>query len=84
MTYQTLWNQVLLIAQAIMHYNFSILHQQKSGRIAILMQRDQEMIITILATLISGHAYVPIDPDYPSDRIKLMLVDAEVSFVITT
>jgi non-ribosomal peptide synthetase component F len=41
------------------------------------------MIIGILGILKSGGAYVPIDPEYPQDRIDFMLNDSEVKIVLT-
>jgi amino acid adenylation domain-containing protein/non-ribosomal peptide synthase protein (TIGR01720 family) len=44
--------------------------------VAIMMERSIEMIIGILAILKSGGAYLPVDPDYPEDRINYMLKDS--------
>ncbi|MEU4999879.1 amino acid adenylation domain-containing protein, partial [Streptomyces sp. NPDC021622] len=53
-------------------------------RIALAIPRSAEMVIAILAVLKSGAAYVPIDPDYPTDRIRHMLTDATPACTITT
>ena len=45
--------------------------------IAVSLNRGLNMIITILAVLKAGAAYIPIDPDYPRDRIQLLLDDAK-------
>ncbi len=42
------------------------------------------MIVSMLAVLKAGAAYLPIDPDYPADRIEYMLNDAQPLFVITS
>ncbi|HZI46197.1 MAG TPA: amino acid adenylation domain-containing protein, partial [Pyrinomonadaceae bacterium] len=52
--------------------------------VAVVMERSFEMIISILAVLKTGAAYLPVDPAYPKDRISFMLADAAVSAVITT
>jgi amino acid adenylation domain-containing protein len=44
--------------------------------VAILLDRGQEMIISILAVLKAGAAYMPIDPEYPADRIGFMVSDS--------
>ena len=40
------------------------------------MDRSSEMLISILGILKSGSAYVPIDSDYPQDRIDYMINDS--------
>ncbi len=42
------------------------------------------MIITLLAVLKAGAAYLPVDPDYPPGRIEFMLGDARPACVVTT
>ncbi len=56
---------------------------QKGNIIAILMQRSISMIVTILSVLKAGAIYMPIDPDYPDERIELLLNDSKTGFVIT-
>ncbi|MCK4258429.1 MAG: amino acid adenylation domain-containing protein [Halanaerobiales bacterium] len=51
--------------------------------IGILMERSPEMIAGILGILKAGGAYLPIDPDYPDERITFMLDDCKTSIVIT-
>ncbi|MCX5339289.1 non-ribosomal peptide synthetase [Streptomyces atratus] len=46
-------------------------------RVALLMRRGPELAVTILGVIKTGAAYVPVDPDYPADRIAYMLTDAE-------
>ncbi len=43
--------------------------------VAICMERSLELVIALLGTLKSGGAYVPIDPDYPKERVDFMLED---------
>jgi amino acid adenylation domain-containing protein/non-ribosomal peptide synthase protein (TIGR01720 family) len=51
-------------------------------RIAILMQRSEQLVESILAVWKCGAAYVPVDPAYPTDRIRLILEKARPSAVI--
>ena len=45
--------------------------------------RSLEMIISILAVLKAGGAYIPIDPTYPEDRIQYMLKNSEAKVLLT-
>lgn len=50
--------------------------------VAIMAERSFEMIIGIIAVIKSGGAYVPIDPNYPRDRIDFMLEDCKPKLVL--
>ena len=59
-------------------------HQiQPDKLIGIAVERSLEMIIGVLGILKSGGAYVPIDPNYPQERIQFMLADSEISVLLT-
>ncbi|MFK8101673.1 MAG: amino acid adenylation domain-containing protein [Saprospiraceae bacterium] len=51
--------------------------------VGVVLERSFEMIISVLAILKTGAAYVPIDPEYPADRIAYILENAETNFVIS-
>ncbi len=51
--------------------------------VAIMMERSIEMIIGILGILKAGGAYLPIDPDYPQERIDYMLKDSGAKILLT-
>ncbi|MCY8615722.1 bacitracin non-ribosomal peptide synthetase BacB [Bacillus haynesii] len=50
--------------------------------VAIMTDRSLEMIIGIIGILKAGGAYLPIDPDYPEDRVKYMLEDSGADIVV--
>ncbi|WP_342089498.1 AMP-binding protein, partial [Dyadobacter sp. OTU695] len=52
--------------------------------VGICLERGMDMVVAILGILKSGGAYVPIDPDYPVDRISYMLTDSAVSCVVSS
>ncbi|MBT2530518.1 AMP-binding protein, partial [Streptomyces sp. ISL-99] len=52
--------------------------------VALAMPRSIEMVVAALALHKAGGAYLPIDPDYPADRIRYMLTDADPVCVLTT
>jgi len=51
--------------------------------IPICIERSLEMLVVILGILKAGAAYVPVDPEYPSERINYLLEDTAASLVIT-
>lgn len=51
--------------------------------IALMVDRSIDMIVGMLAILISGGAYLPIDPNYPRARIDYMLDDSNAHIVLT-
>ncbi|MCP3774858.1 amino acid adenylation domain-containing protein [Paenibacillus sp. MZ04-78.2] len=56
---------------------------QPEQLVGIIAERSLEMVIGILAILKAGGVYVPIDPDYPNERIQYMLEDSAASIVLT-
>lgn len=56
----------------------------KNGNfVPVCIGRSADLIIAILGVLKAGCAYVPIDPEYPEDRIRFMLKESEASILIT-
>jgi amino acid adenylation domain-containing protein len=53
------------------------------SRVGILMERSVELVVSLLAVLKAGAAYVPLDPDYPEERLRFMLADSEGQLVLT-
>ncbi|MFI1396046.1 amino acid adenylation domain-containing protein [Streptomyces sp. NPDC020681] len=52
--------------------------------VALALPRSAELIVAEVAVLKSGAAYLPVDHDYPADRIAYMLADARPSCLVTT
>ncbi|MFG2877361.1 non-ribosomal peptide synthase/polyketide synthase [Streptomyces sp. NPDC048337] len=52
------------------------------GLVAVTLPRSADLVVALLAVLKSGAAYVPIDPEYPADRIAYMLEDAAPAVVL--
>ena len=59
-------------------------HGASNGRfVGILLDRNINLIVSILAVLKTGAAYLPLDPSYPESRLSFMLDKAEVELVIS-
>jgi amino acid adenylation domain-containing protein len=52
-------------------------------RVGIFFIRGPEALAAMLATMKLGAAYVPLDPDYPSDRLALMVEDSGVRLIVS-
>jgi amino acid adenylation domain-containing protein len=51
--------------------------------VAICMRRSIDMILGLLATLKAGGVYVPLDPNYPGERLTYMLDDTQTPVILT-
>ncbi|MEV5080815.1 amino acid adenylation domain-containing protein [Streptomyces sp. NPDC056159] len=51
--------------------------------VALALPRSVGMVVAQLAVLKAGAAYLPVDPDYPAERIRFMLQDARPRLVVT-
>ena len=51
--------------------------------ILLCLDRSEQMLIAILATLKAGAGYVPMDPEYPDERIAYILEDTKSQVILT-
>ncbi|MFC5752657.1 non-ribosomal peptide synthetase, partial [Actinomadura rugatobispora] len=52
--------------------------------VGVVLERSAELVMTVLAVVKAGAAYVPVDPGYPDGRIAYMLADAAPAVVVCT
>ncbi|MFG3101441.1 amino acid adenylation domain-containing protein [Streptomyces sp. NPDC048182] len=52
-------------------------------RVALVLPRAASMVVALLAVLKTGAAYVPVDPDYPAERIAYLCADSRAALVVT-
>ncbi|HEX2185792.1 MAG TPA: amino acid adenylation domain-containing protein, partial [Chloroflexota bacterium] len=52
-------------------------------RVGALLERGAELIVSILAVLKAGGCYVPLDPGYPPERLRLMLADSSARVLLS-
>ncbi|MBE1556831.1 non-ribosomal peptide synthetase [Sporosarcina limicola] len=55
----------------------------KEAKIGLFLEHSEQKIITILAVLKAGYAYVPLDPDLPQARLEYIIHDCQLDMVIT-
>ena len=56
---------------------------QPNDLVGIMVNRSIEMIVSIIAVLKAGGAYIPIDPNFPKDRISYMLNGSNAKVLLT-
>ncbi|ARU63633.1 hypothetical protein CBW65_23405 [Tumebacillus avium] len=59
------------------------LHTGPGNIVAVCMERSPEMVIALLAVLKAGGAYLPLDPEYPQERLQFMLEDSRAGVLLT-
>lgn len=52
--------------------------------ITLLLNRTGKVLISMLGVLKAGGTYIPIDPEYPKERIDHVLKDSGAKYFITT
>ena len=61
---------------------------QKAGvtrgdRVAVSLNRSLEVIVSLIAILKTGAAYVPVDPSYPASRLAFLIEDSQAKVLLT-
>jgi tyrocidine synthetase III len=63
-----------------------LLKEKGIGRntiVALLFERSNDMLVAILGVLKAGGTYLPIDPNYPQDRIDYTLSNSQTNYILT-
>ncbi|MFN6486361.1 MULTISPECIES: non-ribosomal peptide synthetase [unclassified Nostoc] len=79
---QLTYHQLNCRANQLAHYLHS-LGVKPDKLVGICVERSLEMVIGLLGILKAGGAYLPLDPEYPPERLRFMLEDAQVSLLLT-
>lgn len=79
-TYRQLESKVAHLASAIKSH---LSNSLGAAFIGVCMESCIDSIVTILAIIKAGFAYIPIDPLYPCERINYIIQDARLNLVIT-
>lgn len=56
---------------------------QRGDRVGLYLDRGTDLIEILLGILMAGAAYVPLDTDYPDNRLRLMVEDAQIQLIIS-
>ncbi|MER7583163.1 amino acid adenylation domain-containing protein [Kitasatospora sp. NPDC097691] len=52
-------------------------------RVGVMVGRGVDLVVALLGVSAAGAAYVPLDPDYPADRLRTVVADADLAFIVT-
>jgi amino acid adenylation domain-containing protein len=78
-TYQSLNEKANQLANLLIARDIKV-----GDKIGLSLDRSIEMAICFLGILKSGAAYIPLDPDFPVDRLTYMLNDSDAKALITS
>jgi myxalamid-type nonribosomal peptide synthetase MxaA len=53
-------------------------------RVGVCLERSAEMVAALLAVLLAGGAYLPLDPAYPADRLRYLVEDSGARLVVAS
>ena len=79
LTYDELNKKANRIANGLIKRGVNI-----EDRIMFMMRRNSDLIAAVLGIVKAGAAFIPIDPNYPKNRINQILDDSDSKFVITS
>lgn len=77
-TYKELMDKSNIVARKLKEYGI-----EPNTIVGIMANRSIDMMVSLLGIIKSGAAYLPIDPEYPQDRIEYMLSDSKAKILLT-
>lgn len=79
LTYQSLNAKANQLARRLV-----ALGVRRSSTVGLCLERSFDMVIAVLAVWKAGANYLPLDPEYPRDRLRFMLEDSGATLALTT
>lgn len=81
---ETTYSELSSKANQLAYYLLSKFDPKPDDIIALFLDKSEPMISSILAVWKTGAAYVPIDPEFPSERISFILKDTKAKILLTS
>lgn len=78
LTYAQLMRASATIAEQLASYGAG-----RGSLVGVMVSRTPELLALLLGVLRTGAAYLPLDPDYPDERLSYMLNDSHAAFLVT-
>ena len=79
LSYQQLNQRANQLAQALQRQGIA-----PGMRVGLCLHRSLHMIVGLLAILKAGGTYIPLDPDYPAERLQYIVNDSQMEALLTT
>ncbi|MCL7494788.1 amino acid adenylation domain-containing protein [Streptomyces sp. MCA2] len=57
---------------------------RREARVGVLVERSAELAVTLMGVSFAGGAFVPVDPDYPRERIEFILANSAPQVLVCT
>ncbi|ANN20077.1 non-ribosomal peptide synthetase [Amycolatopsis orientalis] len=57
---------------------------RREDRVGVLVERSAELVVTLMAVSFAGGVFVPVDPDYPRERVEFMLANSAPGVLVCT
>jgi amino acid adenylation domain-containing protein len=80
---RSLTYEELLRESTLLGHQLRQLGARPNHLVAVVMEKGWEQVVGVLGVLLSGAAYVPIDPTLPQERLTFLLNHGEVEIVVT-
>ncbi|OZE95187.1 hypothetical protein CH300_28070, partial [Rhodococcus sp. 15-1154-1] len=78
LTYRVFGERVDAMARVLLEQGV-----RRGDRVAVALPRSIDLVVALHAIVRAGAAYVPIDPEYPSERVGHILADADPAVIVT-
>lgn len=79
LTYDELNKKANKIANSLINMGVNI-----EDKVMFMMRRNSDLIATVFGIIKAGATFIPIDPNYPKNRINQILEDSDSKFIITS
>ena len=77
LTYSQLNKKANKIANALLSRGVKV-----EDKVMLLMERNTDLIASVLGVVKAGAAFIPVDPNYPAERVNQILDDSDSKFII--
>jgi amino acid adenylation domain-containing protein len=78
LTYRELDRRANRVARRLVEHGVKV-----DDFVGVCMERSAEMVVALLGIVKAGAAYVPLDPEYPRDRLEFMFADSGIELLLT-
>jgi amino acid adenylation domain-containing protein len=75
--YDQLWQKATRCAASL-----QALELLPGGFVGIAMERTEHLVVALLGTWLAGGAYLPLDPQYPAERLAMMIEDSGTRLIL--